>query len=47
VKFNKDKLTSHELFATGTTGKLVEEFLGMPVQKLMSGHWVVINKSVQ
>jgi len=37
VKFNKDKLTSHELFATGTTGKLVEEFLGMPVQKLMSG----------
>jgi methylglyoxal synthase len=37
VRFNKDKLTSHELFATGTTGKLVEEFLGMPVQKLMSG----------
>ena len=37
VRFNKDKLTSHELFATGTTGKLIEEFLGITVKRLMSG----------
>jgi len=37
VKFNKDKLASHELFATGTTGKLIEEFLGITVKRLMSG----------
>jgi len=37
VKFNKDRLASHELFATGTTGKLIEEFLGITVKRLMSG----------
>lgn len=35
--FNKVALARHELFATGTTGKLLEEKLDRPVKKLMSG----------
>lgn len=35
--FNRDVLNRHELFATGTTGKLLEEKLDRPVKKLMSG----------
>jgi methylglyoxal synthase len=34
---NKTELAKHELFATGTTGKLLEESLDRPVKKLMSG----------
>ena len=37
VKFNKVRLIDHELFATGTTGKLIEEFIGVPVKLLLSG----------
>lgn len=37
VQLNKVQLTTHELFATGTTGKLMEESLGVPVKKLLSG----------
>jgi methylglyoxal synthase len=35
--FNKVELAKHELFATGTTGRLVEEALDRPVKKLLSG----------
>lgn len=35
--FNKVELAKHELFATGTTGKLIEEALDRPVKKLLSG----------
>ncbi|HRI20189.1 MAG TPA: methylglyoxal synthase [Panacibacter sp.] len=35
--YNKTVLAKHELFATGTTGKLLEEALDRPVKKLMSG----------
>jgi methylglyoxal synthase len=35
--FNRDMLAKHELFATGTTGRLLEEKLDRPVRKLMSG----------
>lgn len=35
--FNKDVLSKHELFATGTTGKLLEDALDRTVKKLLSG----------
>lgn len=37
VRFNRVLLAKHELFATGTTGGLLEEELGIPVVKLQSG----------
>ena len=37
VRYNKVLLAEHELFATGTTGSLVEEILGFQVHKLFSG----------
>jgi methylglyoxal synthase len=35
--YNRDVLAMHELLGTGTTGKMLEEKLKQPVQKLMSG----------
>ena len=35
--FNRPLLVQHKLCATGTTGKLLEEELGVPVEKLQSG----------
>lgn len=37
VKFNKVLLSHHTIFATGTTGGLVEKVLGFPVHKFQSG----------
>ncbi len=37
AEYNKGLLTRHELYATGTTGKLLEERLGVTVHKLKSG----------
>jgi methylglyoxal synthase len=35
--FNKDLLARHELYATGTTGKLLEQMFGVEIHKLQSG----------
>lgn len=35
--YNRDVLSRHELIATGTTGKLLEEKIGQKVAKLFSG----------
>ncbi|MBM3442273.1 MAG: methylglyoxal synthase [Bacteroidetes bacterium] len=35
--YNKEALARHELLATGTTGRLLEEELDRPVTKLLSG----------
>jgi len=37
ARFNKDLLNQHELYATGTTGRLLESELGLRVTKLKSG----------
>ncbi len=37
VVLHKNIIANHELYATGTTGKLVEEALKQPVCKLQSG----------
>ena len=31
-------LSKHELYSTGTTGRLIEEATGLPVHKLLAGH---------
>ncbi len=37
AEFNKVILARHELMATGTTGRLLEDSLDRPVKKLLSG----------
>jgi len=37
VKFNRGLLLQHELFATGTTGKLLEKELNVGITKMRSG----------
>jgi methylglyoxal synthase len=37
VRFNKGTLLQHELFATGTTGKILEEELGSKITTFESG----------
>jgi len=37
AKFNKDLIVQHELYATGTTGKLLEQELDVEITKLQSG----------
>jgi methylglyoxal synthase len=37
ARFNRGTLSRHHLFATGTTGKVLEEELGLSVRRLRSG----------
>ncbi len=37
ARFNRDLLAHHEVYATGTTGQILERELGFPVRKLQSG----------
>jgi methylglyoxal synthase len=37
ARFNKDLIIQHELYATGTTGKLLEQELDVEITKLQSG----------
>ena len=37
AKFNRDLLAHHKVFATGTTGSLLERELNFPINKLQSG----------
>ncbi len=37
VKFNADVLSGHELYATGTTGKIISEACSIDIHRLKSG----------
>lgn len=37
AKYNRAVLVEHEIWATGTTGAMMEKVLGLPVHKLQSG----------
>ena len=37
AKFNRDILKHHELFATGTTGKMVSDAIGIKIKRMLSG----------
>ncbi len=37
AKYNRDLLAHHKVYATGTTGKILEHELGFPITKLQSG----------
>lgn len=37
AKYNKGTLSHHTLYGTGTTGKILEQEIGLPINKLQSG----------
>ena len=43
--FNRDRLQQCELFATGTTGRLLVEKVGLTVERMESGPWAATSRS--
>jgi methylglyoxal synthase len=37
ARFNRDLLAHHDVYATGTTGEILERELGLPITRLQSG----------
>ncbi len=37
VRYNRQTLQQHDLMATGTTGRLIQEEVGLSVERFMSG----------
>jgi methylglyoxal synthase len=37
ARYNRDTLSTHELFATGTTGRIIAEQLGVDITRFQSG----------
>lgn len=37
ARYNKGTLINHELYATGTTGKILKEYLGLNIIRMQSG----------
>lgn len=37
ARYNRDTLSRHHLYATGTTGSILEKELDLPIKKMMSG----------
>jgi methylglyoxal synthase len=37
ARYNRESLTQHDLIATGTTGRMIMDELGLPVSRLLSG----------
>ena len=47
AEYNRGTLVRHDLVATGTTGKLLQEQVGLDVKRLHSGRWAVTCNSVR
>ena len=45
ARFNRELLAGHELYATGTTGRLLRQMLGLEVVPLQSGPLGVTSRS--